>query len=178
MTTLLSPDDVREHAPTTLSDTALQRLLDDADAQIVAFAGPLGSVTEIVRGGGSSLVLARRIGSVTSITETRGVTTLVLAADDWRQWSGYVIARLTTGTNPRHCWAPEVAVVYTPVDDTATRKIVELELVKLEIANNPGLTAQTIGSWSEQYAANSAWNPEEARASILARLREPRAAVV
>lgn len=176
--TLLTVAQFREHAATTLVDDAIQRLLDDAEAEITAYAGPVGSVTEYPAGGGSILTLSRRVSSVGSIAETRYSTTTTLAVDDWRQRSGYTLERLRTGTNPRTGWASDVTVTYTPADDTATRKMVQLELCKLEIATNPGLASQTVGAWTEQYTANSAWNPEEARASILSRLREPSMAVV
>ena len=177
--TLLTVDQFREHAPSTLVDAAIQRILDATEAEITAYAGPVGgTVTERVRGGGSSLVTSRRVSAVTSATETRWSTDTVLAANDYRIRSPYVLERLRTGTNPRSYWARDVAVVYTPVDDTAIRKMVQLALAKLDIATNPGLAAQTIGSWTEQYASNSAWNADEERRSILSRLKEPMAAVV
>ena len=177
--TLLTVAQFREHAPSTIVDAAIQSVLDAAEAEITAYAGPVGgAVTERVPGGGSSLVLSRRVSAVTSITETRSLTDTALAVDDWRQRSPYVLERLRTGTNPRSAWAGAVAVVYTPVDDTAVRTMVQVALAKLDIATNPGLAAQTIGSWTEQYASNSAWNAAEERASILARLKEPAMAVV
>lgn len=172
--TLLTAAQFREHAPSTLIDAAIGRLLDDAEQEITRYAGPVGStVTEWAAGDGAFLATSRRVSAVTSITETRWLASTTLATDDWRLRSPYVLERLRTGTNPRSCWAGTVSVVYTPEDDTATRMMVQLDLCKLTIATNPGLAAQTVGSWTEQYAANNAWNPEEARASILARLREP-----
>jgi hypothetical protein len=131
----------------------------------------------LIDGGSSRLVLSRRAGSVTSVTETSGTTTTTLA-DDWRLRSAYVLERLNTGTNPRWTWSRLATVTYVPVDDTDTRIVVQLELVKIAIARNPGLAAQTIGAWTEQYVNNSAWNPDLERASILARLLDPSIGVV
>jgi hypothetical protein len=108
------------------------------------------------------------------VTERSGSSSeLALAANDYRQLSGYVFERLVTGTNARRYWyGPRVAVVYTPVDDTDIRKMVQLALCKLDIATNPGLASQTIGSWTEQYTQAGQASPEELRADILGRLRE------
>lgn len=176
--TLLTVDQFREHVETSLVDDAIQRLLDDAEAEIIRYAGDLGSVTELIDGGSSRLVLSRRAGSVTSVTETSGTTTTTLDADDWRLRSAYVLERLNTGTNPRWTWSRFATVTYVAADDTDTRAVVQLELVKIAIARNPGLAAQTIGAWTEQYVNNSAWNPDLERASILARLLDPSIGVV
>jgi hypothetical protein len=177
--TLLTVGEFREHAPSTLVDAAIQRILDAAEAEITAYAGPVGSaVTERVRAGGSTLVVSRRVSAVTSITETRWSTDTLLATNDWRLRSSYVIERLRTGTNPAGTGPGEVAVVYTPEDDTAVRKMVQVELSKIDIATNPGLASQTIGSWTEQYIQPGQSDPVEQRRLALGRLREPGMAVV
>jgi hypothetical protein len=58
--TLLTVDQFREHVETSLVDDAIQRLLDDAEAEIIRYAGDLGSITELIDGGSSRLVLSRR----------------------------------------------------------------------------------------------------------------------
>lgn len=176
--TLLTIAEFKEHVTTTLGDDAIQRLLDDAEAQIVAFAGPTGDVTELVDGGWGRIVLSRRASAITSITELLWTTNYVLATNDWRQRGPYVLERLRTGTTPRLAWAPIVTIVYTPADDTDSRKIVQLELVKLEIAYSPGLASQTIGAWTEQYDGWRSGPIHLQRADILSRLREPGMAIV
>jgi len=171
--TLLTVSELREHVQTSLVDDALERLLDDAEASIVKHAGDLADVTEFVDGGGPTLVLRRRADSITSVVESFGVGDVTLATNDWRARGAYVLERLRTGTNPRSSWRGPVQVVYEPEDDTATRKIVQLDLIKLEIANNPGLAAETVGSWTQQYLTNSSRTLADSRGDVLSRLREP-----
>jgi hypothetical protein len=171
--TLLTVDEFREHVATSLGDDAVGRLLDDAEAQIVAYAGSAGSVTELVDGGFGRLSLSRPTSSVTSITETVGTTSVTLATDDWRHRGAYVLERLNTGTNARWTWNRLVTVVYTPDDDSVQRKAVQLELVKLEIAFTPGLAAETVGSWTQQYVTSGSAPLSDQRSELLARLRQP-----
>src|SRR5689334_11048517 len=106
--TLLTVDELREHITTTLVDAALQRLLDDAEAAIVQFAGPVASVTELVDGGGSTIVLARPIdsaGAVTTVIErSTGFSPIELLVNDWALRGRFVLERLRTGTNGATWW--------------------------------------------------------------------------
>lgn len=177
--TLLTVEELREHVATSLVDDALQRLLDDAEAEIDRYAGPLGvPVTELIDGGYGRVITSRRVSSVTSIVETAGSSTTTLSGDDWRLRSAYVVERLSTGTNPRWRWSDLVTIVYLPVDDEATRKVVQLELVKLEIAFTPGLAAETVGAWTQQYVTSGSAPLDEQRAAVLSRLADPSMAVV
>lgn len=176
---ILTVDELRKHVNSDLVDDALQRLLDAAEEAIVDRAGAPGARTEIVGGGSRFISVARPISAVTSVTEAWLETSTTLSADDYLIRSGdLLIERLNTGTNPRRTWYGDVTVVYTPVDDTETREAVQIDLVKLALAYSPLLTGQQIGSWSEQYAANSAWNNLEERESILSRLSHGRGMVV
>ena len=92
-----------------------------------------------------------------------------LAADDYElRSSGNVVRRLDDGTNPASYWRNRVYVTYLPQSDLALRAIAQLELVRLEIAFNPLLVSQTIGSWTETYQQGKSY-PEQ-RADILAAL--------
>ncbi len=162
---LLTVPQLREHVETPLPDAAVQRLLDDAEAAITAQVGPVGTVSETIQGGYSTLILSRPVGAVTSIV-ANGTT---LAANDYRAGS-YVLSRLTGGTNPASYWAGSVVVTYTPADDTATRQRVQIELVRLALTYNPGLTSETIGDWSQTFASNSVYNYQIERDGILATL--------
>lgn len=150
---ILTVDEYREHVTTALEDDALQRLLDAAEADIVRYAGDGGEVTEYVDGQGRFITTHRPIGSVTSVAEVYGSTTLDLSANDYLQRSACVLERLTTGDHARHCWRGRVATTYLPADDEATRVGVQLDLVTLAIAYQPGVARETVGSWTQQYAA-------------------------
>lgn len=170
--TLLTPTELREHITTSLEDDALQRLLDDAEDAITVYAGPVGSVVEVVPGGYPSLALARPIDSVTSIRERDDLQSpTTLATNDYEQRGRFGLWRLRFGTNSASYWRGPVRVTYVPVDDTATRKVVQVELCKLEIAFNPALASETVGAWTQTFVSSQKSYPEQ-RADILARLRE------
>lgn len=168
---ILTVNELREHVTTDLGDDALQRLLDAAEEAIVARAGAPGVRTELAAGGYRFLTLGRPAASITSVVETVGESDTTLATDDYQiGWGEMVLERLRTGTNPRSRWGDQTSVVYTPVDDDATREKVQIDLCKLAIASNPGLAAQAIGDWREDYVNNSAWNVASEREAILAQL--------
>jgi hypothetical protein len=146
---------LREFIDTGLPDSALQTLLDGTEEMIVARAGAPGSTTELLGGQGAYLTTSRPVASITSITERFGETdATTLAADDWRlvTTNGYTIQRRSGGTNSRYLWNPWTQVIYTPVDDTDTRKLVQLGLIEIKTTVTPGITMKQIGAWTEQYA--------------------------
>jgi hypothetical protein len=158
-------------AESALTDAELQRLVDAAYATITGRIGAAGSRTELLYGGFRTIALGRRATSITSVSEEIGTTSTILAADDYRlRPDGYTLERISTGTNPRWRWWGLVTVVSTPTDDAAIRDEVAIDLCRLAINYNPGLTSETIGTWTEQYASNSVWNNAEERDAILSRL--------
>jgi hypothetical protein len=167
-----------EHVTTTLGDNAIERLLDDAEAAIIAYAGPsideyvVTDMTERFRPRGPSILLSRRATDIVEVTEyAHRADPTTLAADDYAlSSSGLMLRRLRDGTNPATAWHPDVDVTYSPYSDTATREVTQLELCRLEIAFNPGLASQTVGAWAEAYTANGRSYAEQ-RDDILARLR-------
>lgn len=171
--TLLSVADLRSFpvfASATLSDEWLQTLLDAAEADIAAYlGGPVGSVTETIRGGLSWMTLRRRAESISSITENPDTDTpLVLAADDYRiAWDARSIERIGTGTNAGYGWPRTTVVVYAAVDDEASRKRVQKALVELDVNAVPGATSEQIGAWMEQHQQSSVWNVAAERKAIL-----------
>lgn len=176
--TLLTVDELQEHVQTTLGDDALQRLLDDAEAAITAYAGAVGTAVEIVNGGAGRISVSRPIDSVTTIVERDGWTSPVtLAVDDWETYGRFELTRLRTGTNSSRAWRGPVRITYVPVDDTATREMVQVELIRLSIATNPGLASETVGAWTQTYASGRKSIPDQ-RGEILSRLRETAAFVV
>jgi hypothetical protein len=168
---ILTPDELREHITTDLATSALQRLLDAAEFLIVDRAGAAGTRTEIVGGGTRFLTVTRPIASITSITETLLNDSRLLAANDYRlRYGGYLIERMIIGTNGRFRWWGDATVVYEPIDDSALRATVQIDLCRLAIDYHPGLTAETIGAWSQQFGSNSVWNNHKERESILSSL--------
>jgi len=166
---ILTVDEFRAFVHSDLGDDELQLLLNAAEEAIVAYAGSPSSVTELIDGGPNRIALRRPASAITSISETRSTTVTTLAGNDYRiRADGYVLERLNTGTNPRLYWWGLVTVTYTPVADADTRKSVQIELVKLDLAQDAALKSQTIGSFSETFDTDT--NQDEQRSAILARL--------
>lgn len=172
---ILSVEEYRTlDAADAFEDEALQALLDATEAEIVRAAGGTDSVTEFHAGGGGRLALLRPASSITSITETDSAGGVVtLAADDYLLYpAGVALERLSTGTNPGSRWYGRVTVTYVPADQDALRRGVQYDLMKLTMSYNPGLTSEQVGQWTRSFASNSAWNTDEERQAILARLLE------
>ena len=170
MAALVTPTVLREHVETDLPDSALTRILDDADREIARICGPIGA-THTVRlwGGDEMLFLAIPAASITTITETVADVETILASDDYRIWpAGFMIQRLHTGTNTRSTWGDEVEVIYTPVAETDRRIRVEIDLARLAIQYN-ALAAESVGEYdstsadysAERYALLSALRPSQ-----------------
>lgn len=167
--TLLAPVDYRALRATSLGDAALLVLLDAAESAILARYGPTSEITEIHDGGGRFLLLDRPASAIAAITETLFTDVLTLETGDWLLRSdARSLERLESGPNGRAVWYGRVAVRYTPLDDTADRKRVQLELVSLDIVYQAGLASQSIGDWSESYDTSKPY--PEAREEILASL--------
>lgn len=166
--TLLTVTQLRGHVESDLDDTALQRLLDSEDAEIVRLFGPVSSATELHAGGADvvQLVLDRQIASITSVTEVVDGTSTTLSADDYRQWWGQSLERLDDGTNPRSSWGERVTVVYVPNDATAQRTAVLIQLVQLALRYT-GLRQESVGQGD--YAATMLDQRRE-RARLLGQL--------
>jgi len=157
--------------PNSIDSGHLQRLLDAAEEAILiavgsylAVSGADDEINEIItpRSVGPLLRLSRRARSIASVIE--GDTTL--AADDYSLGSsGYILRRLDTGTNAAGYWLNRVYIQYQPMSDEALREMAQIELAKLDIAINPLLLSQTIGSWAESYRQGKSY-PEQ-RAEIL-----------
>jgi hypothetical protein len=149
MATLLAPADVRGHIETDLLDPAIQRLLDDADAEIIRrFGAHVGNVSETIDGRAQLLAVSRPVQAVVSVTERIGVTDTLLDATDWQLWYGKVLERRTDGTHGGTGWGDRITIVYTPVADTSQRARVELDLVKLAIQYS-ALRTQSSGDYAE-----------------------------
>ncbi len=159
-------NEIAAHIEHDLSNDAIQLLIDDAEEEVIARFGAHAAQTEILEGGGPYLFPRRPISAITTITETVEQTDTVLVASDYEvQNNGWMIKRLTTGTNGQRIWAPEVEVIYTPVLSWDSRRRVIIDLVKLAIQYK-GLRTETIGDRDESFG-----NYIEERAAILETLR-------
>ncbi len=155
-------------------DDALARLLEAAEAAIDKRSGALGALSELYETDSTLIFPNRSVGSVTSVTETVGATVTTLAANDYRVWpGGRMIERLTSGTTPRGAWTGLVTLTYSATSDAAQREAVQVLLCQQFLNYQPGLTAETIGSWTQQFASNSVYNWGIARETILSTLASP-----
>ncbi len=137
MPTLVDVATLRLHVQTDLDNTAVQRLLDDADELIVDRYGPhTGPLTVELDVSGNLAFPLRRIAAVTSITEysDRGdAVGVLLNALDYRLLNnGTVIERLATGPNAASGWGERLVIVHT-AGATARRTRVEIDLVRLAV---------------------------------------------
>lgn len=153
---VLTPAEFRDAIDTGTSDTALQGLIDSAEFDIVAACGPLGTLEDRRRGGTRYVYLSRRAASITTVVERYGdplgIDDVPMDPTDWtflpdRQ----TLRREWVGVHRNDRWADEVIVTYVILDDTVSRKRATINLVKLELAYQPGLTGQQLGAWAEQY---------------------------
>lgn len=171
---LLTVEELRQRISTTLDDEALEGMLEAAELEINRRAGPIARA-EFIVGGHSTVMIARRPGTLDAVIEYVGDVTTILDASDFELEPGSnVVRRLLGGTNPSQRFRGQVEIRYT-VDDTALRKEVQAELVRLDITAGSGgsgaITQQRIGEWSESYSNNPNVG-SELRADILSRLDE------
>lgn len=143
--TLLTPTQLRDNVQTDLVDSAIQRVMDSEESEIVRRYGAHASQTEMLTGGNARLGLSRQAASVTTVTEVASEVTTALAADDYRLWHGGILERLMTGTNPRQHWGDRVTVVYVPTERNAQRTLALVNLCKLAIAYE-GVKSQGVGA--------------------------------
>ena len=106
---ILTVDEIREHVETDLPDTALSRLVDNADQEIIDRLGALATQTEVVHGNGLYVLsLARKAASITSATEKM---TLIMS---WRPITSYSVTVIRwPGTRHRYpSWRGIITLVY------------------------------------------------------------------
>ena len=174
MPPLITAAQYRLHDPECpISDNgALQERIDAAEAEIVAAYGPHGSVSEVLTPyvGGRYLWPSRRVQSVTSLSELIGDTTTVLDATDYQILDGgRSLLRLSVGaTHPGYRWGVGT-LVYVPVDGSAMRVGVLVDLVKADV-HWTGAASWTKGEWSESQGSGQGQSRESQRREILSRL--------
>ena len=170
---LLTVAELRLQISSALTDPALQLLLDAAAQAIIAEVGASEDVSEFIAAHGDLLLLSQPASAITSVIERSGWSDVALDATDYElRASGQTLRRLWTGINPSRRWRGRIDVPYSPLADEATRKVVQLELVKLELGSTAGvgvLASQRLGDWSESYQSSAPTYAQQ-RADILASL--------
>ena len=140
---LLTATEVRQHIETDLGDTALDRLINDADLEIIDRLGAVASQTEVFKEPSNKhIILARKASSISSVVERIIDTDYTLAASDYTlMGDGYTVERLQGSGYPNNIWQGIVTIVYVPPDETASRKRLLVDLVKLTLAYDGRLSS-------------------------------------
>ena len=169
--TLIDVGQLREHIETGLSDGALERLIDSADAEIVRAYGPHdGELSVLVAGRGYRIWLPRPAESITEIVEWGGWETLAdadtVSADKYSlEHGGRTIFRTDAP------FMTNVQITYTPIADNSRRIVVLIDLVKLEVQFS-GLASERVGSYQSNSALSDGNTMLVERNRILSRLRQ------
>lgn len=149
---LLSVAELRAVVQTSLDDAQLQGVIDREEAEVITRYGAHydgTAITEVCDGGTCSLFLKRRIGSVSSISEASslGGTQTMLTSTQYYAVAGQGgIIRLAEGTR----WGRYVSVSYVPADDSALRRQVLIELVRLALEQTAMKSENVAGEYSYQ----------------------------
>jgi len=143
---LITTDELREHVETDLAEEALQRVIDANEKEIVRKFGAHTTQVDYVEPGRSDcLFLSRAPSEITEVVERWGDTDTTLSADDYELVANWRrLNRLSTGTNPTSYWGELVKVTYTPADRNDERKLVLVDLCKLELEYT-GNVADVVG---------------------------------
>ncbi len=164
---LLTSEQFEEHFETDLSDDAIDRLLNDAEADIIRKFGAHTSQIEFVDGLERLIFLQRRVTSISEIIETIAESDTTLSADDYQIENSRVLRRLSAGTNGRTRWGDRLKVTYVPESEADRRNRVQIDLVKLAIQHE-GLTSSGVGNLRLDTK-----NYQERREEILSSLVDP-----
>lgn len=171
MTRLLSADEIRTHVETDLTDTALNRLIDDAEAEIIERHGPHaadGTIVEqhIVQPGERRVFPRRKLNTGSAVVVTRRLPGALAAdattatSDEYEVDTLGSIRLLAQGV-----WGGMlVTITYTPVADAARRSRVLIDLVRIAVRYE-GARQAGMGDLSVSHV-----DYERERSSILARL--------
>lgn len=152
MPPILTLTQVREHVETGLPDTALQRIIEAEDAEIIRRFGSGTTQTEMLAGGTPLLFLSRPVTSITMLTETVNDATTTLDATDYTIWWATTLERDDDGAHPASVWGERITVTYVPLDLLYQRQAILTQLVQLAVRYN-GVQAESIGG---DYSATSA----------------------
>jgi hypothetical protein len=154
----------------TVSDAQgviLHDLIDAEHAEVVKRFGEDDSEENDLPGGTKTIFPSRRVDEITRITED-GV---VLADDDFEvRQKGWAVRRLDTGTHPATTWGEDIHIEFTPVDDTARRKRVILDILKIAKKYGP-YQSERLGDYSYmRQAGNGSKDYQSEREALLSSL--------
>lgn len=134
---LVTAAQARQLIRTSMSDEALQAIIDREEAILVQRLGPhQGPLTEIVELRGSRLFTKRPIQTLTSINGVTSLSHLTILADRGEiiggSWSGYT------------------TIVYEPQSQDDERRAVLIELVRIAIERTALKSESIAGEYSYQ----------------------------
>lgn len=155
MPRILTVPDLQEHVESSVDETALQRLLDDADQAVVSRYGSHGSATDTVEEDVETrrelrIFLSRPASSIVTVVEyTSATLSRTLASTDYRlEFGGQALQRLSTGGTPSLSWGwRAVITMYLDQADNVRRRRVVIDLVRLAIQHT-GLAAERAGDYN------------------------------
>ncbi len=155
MARILTVADLQEHIESDLGETALQRLIDDADQAVVDKFGPhgdaLNTVTDDIETDEQLYLFPKRqASSIVGVTEyTSPTLTRTLVASDFRLvHGGKALKRLTTGVTPSTVWGWRAEVEYfVSTEQNVRRRRVVIDLVRLEMQYT-GIVTERAGDYS------------------------------
>ena len=128
---LITPADVRVLVQTNKTDSQLAAIIAREEAEVIArfgahYVDASTTVTETMSGGTHNLFVRRAFTSVSAVVEDD----VTLTSSQYREWGTQGrLERLPRGAS----WGDVLTVTYLPVDDTAKRQAVLIELVRLTL---------------------------------------------
>jgi hypothetical protein len=163
---LVTVAEVQAATGSPLSTTDLQVIIDRTEDELTDLAGPYdaSAMTENLKGGRESLMLKRPVTAVTSVTEytlSDMVTGTVLAASKYYLFPDHGLLK-----RAGQVWGPLVKVIYTPQDQTALRKQVIIDLIRLDLART-GLKSESVAG---EYSYTALDNFDSDRGRVARRL--------
>ena len=164
--TLITVGQLMEHVETDLSESALERLIDSADAEIIRAFGPHdGEQSALVAGRGYRIWLPRPADSISEIVEWGGWETPgdadPVSADKYHlEHGGRTIWRTDAP------FMTNVQITYTPIADNPRRIMALIDLVKVELEYS-SLESEQVGSYQVATRERAA-----ERSAILESLRQ------
>jgi hypothetical protein len=145
MSSLVTVAEVKTLISTSKSDTEIQAVIDREEAEVIRLYGAhyvaATSVSETLAGGGRHLLLRRAVASVTTVTEDDAALTSL----SYRVWGSQGrLERLPLYST----WGEVVVVSYVPTDDSARRRPVIIELVRLALEHSAMKSESVAGEYS------------------------------
>lgn len=152
---LVTVTEARENITTSLSDSALQAVIERIEADIVRRIGPAqndaGSVTHTVSRLGETdcIFLPSEAAQIVSVVEDGQ---MLQARADWLYYAGGVLEK------QHGSWFGMVEVIYKPADDRPARKSAIIDLLRVYLQRSAN-QSESIGS-EFSFTAPANWDEE------------------